>query len=469
VSRGVPNCDDAIVGRVVVVESLSEIACVQFSEPTVVVVTGNVSGDEDIPFGAAAIFTTNTIDVLCHLAVRARTERVFVGLVADASDDECIHGIIRSEGTFVKIVPINSGRDVRVEGASQDAAQLVVSRDAQTSIDVRLDPKAWPGVFFCDEGNWNGDVVGAKAMNLKHLRSTLPADITVPQGVAVPYGSCEAVIAAAENADVRKALDAANGREDALKSASDAVDAMSRLRCPNEFQENVESVSSSLSSGGNSEGLTSFLTADRGALWETVKTVWASKFNQRAILACRKAGLKHCDICMSVLVQEAIDAEYAFVVHTQHPITGSDKDIYCEIVAGLGETLVGNFPGRSLGFSANKMNLSFSVDKRPSKSIALRLQGSTLICRSDSNCEDLPGFAGAGLFDSVFVSPPVEAAHDYSRDRIVCDIDFQESCFKAITEASIRVESSFGSPQDIEGVIDRDGNVTIVQSRPQIV
>ena len=70
---------------------------------------------------------------------------------------------------------------------------------------------------------------------------------------------------------------------------------------------------------------------------------------------------------------------------------------------------------------------------------------------------------------SVFVSPPVEAAHDYGADRIVCDADFRESCFKAIAEASVRVEASFGAPQDIEGVIDRDGNLTIVQSRPQIV
>ena len=38
-----------------------------------------------------------------------------------------------------------------------------------------------------------------------------------------------------------------------------------------------------------------------------------------------------------------------------------------------------------------------------------------------------------------------------------------------IANAGIDVERAMGSPQDIEGVIDADGKVVIVQTRPQML
>jgi alpha-glucan,water dikinase len=57
---------------------------------------------------------------------------------------------------------------------------------------------------------------------------------------------------------------------------------------------------------------------------------------------------------MAVLVQRLVEAEYAFVVHTVNPSTNDKNEMYAEIVVGLGEVLVGNFPGRALGFSMKK-------------------------------------------------------------------------------------------------------------------
>lgn len=57
---------------------------------------------------------------------------------------------------------------------------------------------------------------------------------------------------------------------------------------------------------------------------------------------------------MAVLVQRLVEAEYAFVVHTVNPSNNDEKEMYAEIVVGLGEVLVGNFPGRALGFSMKK-------------------------------------------------------------------------------------------------------------------
>ena len=46
--------------------------------------------------------------------------------------------------------------------------------------------------------------------------------------------------------------------------------------------------------------------------------------------------------------------KYAFVLHTSNPVTGTKGELLGEMVAGMGETLVGNYPGRALGFTATE-------------------------------------------------------------------------------------------------------------------
>ncbi len=43
---------------------------------------------------------------------------------------------------------------------------------------------------------------------------------------------------------------------------------------------------------------------------------------------------------------QVIPADYAYVLHTANPITGSSGQAFGEAVVGMGEALVGNFPGR---------------------------------------------------------------------------------------------------------------------------
>lgn len=75
--------------------------------------------------------------------------------------------------------------------------------------------------------------------------------------------------------------------------------------------------------------------------------------------------------------------------------------IYGELVIGMGEALVGAYQGRAFGFTVQKQTDSFEIHYYPNKSVAVRGEG--YIFRSDSNSEDLAGFAGAGLFDSVTI------------------------------------------------------------------
>ena len=86
-----------------------------------------------------------------------------------------------------------------------------------------------------------------------------------------------------------------------------------------------------------------------------IQGVWASKYNERAFLSMKKVGLNFLDLRMAVLVQRVVPAAYAFVIHTENPTNGAKDEIFAELVAGLGESIVsGMVPGSSLSFYAQK-------------------------------------------------------------------------------------------------------------------
>jgi alpha-glucan,water dikinase len=101
----------------------------------------------------------------------------------------------------------------------------------------------------------------------------------------------------------------------------------------------------------------------------------------------------------------------------------------------------------------------------PSKSIALF--GSGLIFRSDSNGEDLAGYAGAGLYDSIMLEPSVKVSLDYTRELLVWNEDFQKDFLVTVANIGTVIEKAMGSPQDIEGAYSK-GQYYVVQTRPQV-
>jgi alpha-glucan,water dikinase len=168
---------------------------------------------------------------------------------------------------------------------------------------------------------------------------------------------------------------------------------------------------------------------------------------------------------MAVLIQQVVEADYAFVIHTAHPVSGARGEIYAEVVLGLGETLVGNYPGRALGFVCRKADLGLEILAYPGKSVGL--YGKGVILRSDSNGEDLEGFAGAGLYDSVLAEEPEVRPLDYTRERLVWDRGFRDDLLCAIARIGIEVERIVGAAQDIEGAV-AGGRFYVLQTRPQV-
>lgn len=58
------------------------------------------------------------------------------------------------------------------------------------------------------------------------------------------------------------------------------------------------------------------------AAWRGITKVWASQYNDRAYKALAAAGADALQLQMAVLVQPVVAAQYAWVAHTWHPITG---------------------------------------------------------------------------------------------------------------------------------------------------
>jgi alpha-glucan, water dikinase len=101
----------------------------------------------------------------------------------------------------------------------------------------------------------------------------------------------------------------------------------------------------------------------------------------------------------------------------------------------------------------------------PGKSAGLF--GGGLTFRSDSNGEDLEGYAGAGLYDSFMLPEPRRVILDYTDERIVWDRDFRRRFMEGIAEIGQLVENALGGPQDIEGAFS-GGEFYVVQARPQV-
>uniref|UniRef100_B9GN80 Uncharacterized protein n=1 Tax=Populus trichocarpa TaxID=3694 RepID=B9GN80_POPTR len=128
---------------------------------------------------------------------------------------------------------------------------------------------------------------------------------------------------------------------------------------------------------------------------------------------------------MAVLIQEVVCGDYAFVIQTKNPLSGIPGrvshlilSIQTKIVKGLGETLVGAYPGRAMSFFAKKMQFEVSLcTGYLSKNIGLYSKPS-IIFRSDSNGEDPEGYdAGAGLYDSALTDKEEKIVLDNSSDR----------------------------------------------------
>lgn len=445
-----------------VVASVNDLVHVQnkvYKRPTIVI-ANKVTGEEEIPDGVVGVLTPDMPDVLSHVSVRARNSKV---CFATCFDQNILRDLKSKEGKVIS-VRIKSANLVYSDISSSDFSfgSLVLPSIPRG---ISLKRKTFGGKYAISSEEFTYELVGAKSCNLKYLRGKIPSWIKLPTSVALPFGVFETVLLADINKDLANKVSyfskLINGGDlTKLQAIQDTIELMKAP--PQLINELMSKLRSSRIPWPGDDGEERWNLA-----WQAIKKVWASKWNERAYISCKKAKLNHDDLRMAVLIQEIISADYAFVIHTRNPLSGDSSEIYSEIVKGLGETLVGSYPGRAMGFTTKKADLKFhKVVGYPSKQIGLFIKKS-IIFRSDSNGEDLDGYAGAGLYDSVPMDKEEKVILDYSSDRLIIDKSFRHSIFSKIAEVGKIIEDLYSSAQDIEGIV-KNGDVYVVQTRPQM-
>ena len=187
------------------------------------------------------------------------------------------------------------------------------------------------------------ELVGGKSRNLQLLRGRVSDLIKLPPSVAMPFGTFDAILDIPENAKTKEQLtllvsdlekyDSTNsdGFKNLIKEVKSSI---GTLKPSPELSANLQKAFEAESLGWPGD----LITTEQGQkAWKTILNVWASKYNERAVLSCKKASLNHADLSMAVLCQPVVCARYAFVLHTVNPQNNDANEIYGELVCGLGE------------------------------------------------------------------------------------------------------------------------------------
>eukprot|EP00287_Rhodomonas_sp_CCMP768_P016546 CAMPEP_0196758624 /NCGR_PEP_ID=MMETSP1091-20130531/104282_1 /TAXON_ID=302021 /ORGANISM="Rhodomonas sp., Strain CCMP768" /LENGTH=1086 /DNA_ID=CAMNT_0042107455 /DNA_START=30 /DNA_END=3290 /DNA_ORIENTATION=- len=448
------------VGEVQVMDDMVAIQGQTFDKPKVLVVR-RIGGMEDIPAGVTCVVTRSSMDVLSHIAIRARNQGV---MLSTCHDDAAFDALTSLSGMVT--ASVNPAGDVELKEGGSSSASSASAAAPSGPLTLRSPPPV--GKSVVTETEFSDAILGGKSNNLQALRkagAALPAFLKFPSSVALPFGVCEKTLSLPANSDVQRDIDALAGK--LTGNAAKDIPVLAELRAKFADLEMPPGMDGELQAACKAVGMDAELTEDIEECWEAVTTVWASKWTDRAYFSRNACKVAHPSLYMGVLVQQVLPAQFSFVLHTTNPMSGSADEMVGELVVGLGEALVGNYPGRALSFVMNKANGQVTVTRFPSKPYGLFLKDDTLIFRSDSNGEDLEGFAGAGLYESVQAVAASEQAVDYNESPLLWDEGFRSALMQKLLEVGKAVEGAMGSAQDIEGCVV-DDNVYVVQTRPQV-
>jgi len=477
-SQGVTG---AAAGELLVVKSLGEpkaIAELGPGKAPRVVVVEEMTGAEDIPPAAVAVITARPVDLLSHIAIRARGQGV---LLAHCADPGTLAQISALSGVVAASVAEDGSVAVGPSSAPAGSAGFGLPFGKASPSALELAKPEMTERWCVGPDAFGSGVVGAKSANVGALGATVPADVMQGLGMrtlpacAVPFGSFERVLMdeglnAGPRAAFEAALADAGGWGDRPGAPSEALErvraAVCELGCPEALRQEVAQVA-------RASGVTaSDLAADAVAweeTWEAIRLVWASQWGERAWLARRTCGVPEGQLRMACLLQPVADTKYAFVLHSRDPQNPESGDVAGEVVRGLGEVLVGNYPGRALRF-AGRADGSVECRALMSKGVCVwPPAGGGIIARSDSNGEDLEEYSGAGLYDSVVVGGANNVGYPPMCDEpLVWDPQARDALLARLAAVARAVEGACGgAPQDIEGCVAEDGTITIVQTRAQ--
>ena len=354
ISRGKNN---KIRGKVKHVKNLHDVQFMKYPEKTIIL-TETVSGNEEIPINCVCLIiikSENYPDILAHVSVRARNLDVpFAVCFNEQKANEIMKLIdknseVNLENQEVKIYEININDNTNKENLENDnnnpeeikKVQVLKTGDKYKKIYLELD-------------EFEKNVVGAKSNNTKKLFGKVPNCewLRYPESFAIPFNVHEYFLNLEKNKSIKEEIEEYTDK--ISKAVKKEIISDLLLKCRNltlelNFEENEETLK--LKNKLINFGIK---PDDLNLAFKAIKSVWASKYNERAYIATNKVGITLNDIRMAVLCQKIIPAEYAYVIHTKNPSNNNSEEVFAEVCVGMGEALVGAYEGQALSFAYNK-------------------------------------------------------------------------------------------------------------------
>lgn len=301
----------------------------------------------------------------------------------------------------------------------------------------------------------DADVVGGKGANLGELaRARFP----VPNGFVV---TATAFTDAMRRGGVAERLHSLSSDVDvddpaALEKASAALQsAVREAGVPEDLRAAIVDAYSRLAGGGvlpavavrssaagedgadtSYAGMNSTFTNVAGTdeLMRAIVDCWASVFGQR-VVAYRAGREVTADPAIAVVVQAMVDSQRSGIMFSVDPSTGDRTRLVVEAAFGLGEVVVGGLV-------------------EPDTYVVSR--GKRSILHTRVGHQDFQIVRGPdGRDATVDLDPAVGTS------RVLADAEVL-----ALADLALRVESHYGTPQDIEWAMDAAGTTYLVQSRP---
>ena len=454
-AAALPHWDVLVGGRttgtLTAVDSLDGIS-VAAAGPLIALLR-HAEGDEEIPSGVTGVILAHELPHLSHLAVRARQGGVVLVACEEAAK---FHETARLAGQWV------------VLDATPDQVTVAVTAEPKTSPLNAAAPRRLrvPDVSLLQPaGSWlplaqatpeNAGGKAAGALRLAQISQRPNAGFKTPPGIVIPFGVMAHALRAAPalEADYGQWLRRLGAMEELDAAAEQFRRLVFQLEVPAELSRIVagqfgEGARLMVRSSANCEDLENLAGAglyDSVAnvapadVASAVRAVWASLWTRRATLSRQQAGLPHARAHMAVLIQPMVAPDVSFILHTVNPINQNAREVYVELVAGLGETLA---------------------------SAATRGQPWRLIC--DKQSGQTTTLAFANFSEALWPNPAGGLARRrviYSQMALSRDAASRPRLGARLAAIARTVEEGFGRPQDIEGVVAGE-DIYLVQSRPQ--
>ncbi|MBU0485912.1 MAG: TIM barrel protein [Proteobacteria bacterium] len=419
-----------------------------------ILLLAEATGSEEIPRDVTAIILERPIPHLSHLAIRTRQENIVLIALLEPAAKRPLNEL---QGKDVAIVA--TADKVTISPATSSPDQQISSKEIKQNLMPEVSLASTE--LITDLTAAQPATCGNKAFAAGRLEELADAQksFKTPAGLALPFGvAAEAIRQDPDRFKVyekivKKLAGGANRNLAEIIAQlrefffSLTIDPTISQQIAKKFGTKTRLI---VRSSANCEDLEtmsgaglydSIANVSARSIDDAIRRVWASLWTKRAIISREKTGIPHSAAHMAILIQEMINPDYAFVLHTTNPMNNSQQELYLELTAGLGETLA------SAGEPGSPLRMI--CDKKSGESQLLTFADFSRAARPQPN---------EGIYWTTL---------NYSKDQLTCDQTFRQKITARLCAIGTNLEKTFNRPQDIEGVI-KDNDIYLVQTRTQM-